>query len=323
MTLNGAKTFLLLAILTALFGACGLMIGGAIGMLIALGIAGAMNIFSIWFSDKAVLKMYKARQVADGALHDMVADLAMRAGLPMPKVYIIDTPQPNAFATGRSPRHAAVAATTGIMRTLNEGELRGVMAHELAHIKNRDTLTMTIVATLAGALGMVAKFGRLMGRGGGRARSSRGGANPLAMVGIMAAVIIAPFIAMVIRMTVSRVREYSADRDGALICGKPLDLASALVKIHNAAHNTPNAAAEDNPETAHMFIINPLIGKGGKIDSLFSTHPNTENRIAALKDMHGVISSHSSNPSSRPSSYRGGGAKAGIEKPRSYKNPWT
>jgi heat shock protein HtpX len=321
MTLNSLKTFLLLAGMTALFGACGYLMAGEGGMLIALGIAGAMNIFSIWFSDKAVLKMYKAQEVQEGSLYHMVKDLAFRAGLPMPKVYIIDTPQPNAFATGRSPNHAAVAATTGIMRILNEQELRGVMAHELAHIQNRDTLTMTIAATLAGALGMLGRFGRMMGGAarGASMSNGRNGANPLSAIGLLIAVIAAPFIALIIRMMISRVREYSADRDGARIAGDAQGLASALAKIQHAARHIPNDIAQDNPETAHMFIINPLIGPGGKMDNLFSTHPNTANRIAALQKLRELPTSYANRASSR----KAGGVRAGIEKPKSYRNPWV
>ena len=272
--MNLFKTGMLIAGMTALFMAVGALIGGQQGMLIALAVAAAMNVFSYWNSDKMVLRMHGARQVdartAPG-LYRMVEELVRRADLPMPKVYIMDNDQPNAFATGRNPENAAVAATTGIMRMLSEDELAGVMAHELAHIKNRDTLIMTITATIAGAISMLANFAMFFGNN----RNS-----PIGLIGSIAIMILAPLAAMIVQMAISRVREYQADKLGAEICGNPRSLAGALAKISGAAHRIPNMAAERNPATAHMFIINPL--SGARMDNLFSTHPNTQNRIDAL-----------------------------------------
>ncbi|MEM7173329.1 MAG: zinc metalloprotease HtpX [Pseudomonadota bacterium] len=271
------RTAILLAGLTALFGAVGLMIGGEMGMLIALVVAIGMNFFAYWSSDKMVLRMYGARQVdrnSAPALYGMVEQLAENAELPMPKVYIMDNPQPNAFATGRNPENAAVAATTGLLKRLSDEEVAGVMAHELAHVKNRDTLTMTITATIAGAISMLAQFGLFFG--GNRN-------NPLGIVGVLAMAILAPLAAMMVQMAISRSREYEADRIGAEISGRPLWLASALEKIEQAAAGIDNTPAENNPATAHMFIINPLHAR--KVDSLFSTHPNTRNRIEKLRAM--------------------------------------
>lgn len=236
-----------------------------------------MNIFSYWNADKLVLRMHRAQQVDErGApeFHAIVAELAGRAGLPMPKLYLIDNPQPNAFATGRNPQNAAVAATTGLLQNLSREEIAGVMAHELAHVKNRDTLTMTIAATIAGAIAMLANFAFFFG--GNRN-------NPLGFVGVLLAAITAPLAAALIQMAISRTREYSADRDGAAIAGNPLWLASALGKLQRAAGRVPMISAERNPATAPLFIINPLTGE--RMDNLFSTHPSTENRIAALHDM--------------------------------------
>ena len=275
--MNIMRTAILLAGMTALFMAVGFMLGGEAGMLIALVVALGMNVFAYWNSDKMVLRMYGAREVDQRSapdLHGMVAQLAENAGLPMPRVYIIDNPQPNAFATGRNPENAAVAATTGLLQRLNSEEVAGVMAHELAHVKNRDTLIMTITATLAGAISMLANFGLFFG--GNRN-------NPLGIVGVLAVAILAPLAAMLVQMAISRAREYEADRIGAEICGRPLWLASALEKIHRAAHAIDNHPAERNPATAHLFIINPL--HAHKVDGLFSTHPNTENRIARLRQM--------------------------------------
>lgn len=276
------RTALLLAAMTALFLTIGFLLGGEGGLLIALIFAGGMNIFAYWNSDKMVLRMYGARPVTRidaPEFYDMVAHLATRAGLPMPKVYIMDNPQPNAFATGRNPENAAVAATTGIMKILSRDELEGVMAHELAHVKNHDTLIMTITATIAGAISMLANFAFFFG---GRDRN-----NPLGLVGTLLIMILAPVAAMLVQMAISRTREYGADKMGAHICGKPLALASALRKIEGAAHQVINERAEENPATAHMFIINPLNGKN--MDNLFSTHPNTANRIAALEAMAGGV----------------------------------
>jgi heat shock protein HtpX len=246
-------------------------------MLFALVLALAMNAFAYWNSGKMVLSMYGARQVdrrSAPAFYGIVEQLAANAGLPMPRVFVIDGDQPNAFATGRNPEHATVAATTGLLKRLSSEEAAGVMAHELAHVKNRDTLTMTITATLAGAISMLANFGLFFG--GNRN-------NPLGIVGVIVVAILAPMAAMVVQMAVSRSREYEADRIGAEICGHPLWLASALEKIQSSAQRIDNSAAERNPATAHLFIINPL--HAHKVDSLFSTHPNTANRVARLRQM--------------------------------------
>ena len=271
------RTALLLAGLTALFLALGYLIGGRTGMLIALLVAIGTNAFAYWNSDKMVLRMYNAREV-DGRsapeLVGLVQQLASRAQLPMPRVYIIDTPQPNAFATGRDPEHAAVAVTTGLLRTLSHQELAGVLAHELAHVAHRDTLIMTVTATLAGALGMLANFGFLFG--GNRENQSGFIANILAMF-------LAPMAAMLVQFAISRTREYAADRRGAEISGHPLWLASALQKLESAARRIDNQPAEQNPATAHLFIVNPL--HGGSFDSLFATHPSTENRVRALREL--------------------------------------
>lgn len=275
---NWFKTTILMAGIVVLFGSVGAALGGAGGMLIALAFAGAMNIYAYWFSDKAVLKMYNAQEVdAQSApkFYNMVKELAQNAGLPMPKVYIIDEQQPNAFATGRDPEHAAVAATTGIMRILSERELRGVMAHELAHVKHRDTLISTISATIAGAISSIAQFGMLFS-GGGRDR----GVHPAVALLIM---IVAPLAAMLIQMAISRAREFEADKGGAEISGDPEALAAALKKIHDYAHQIPMETAEQHPETAQMMIINPL--SAGGLKGLFSTHPQTEERIAKLMAM--------------------------------------
>ncbi|MFG1427538.1 zinc metalloprotease HtpX [Roseixanthobacter glucoisosaccharinicivorans] len=278
--MNYLKTAILLAGLTALFMAVGFALGGTSGMFIAFLVAAAMNVFSYWNSDKMVLRMYGAREVDDRTapeLVSMVRELAARAQLPMPKVYIMDNPQPNAFATGRNPQNAAVAATTGLLQMLTREEVAGVMAHELAHVKHHDTLTMTITATFAGAISMLANFGLFFG-GGNRENNS-----PFGMVGTILMAILAPIAAMVVQMAISRSREYVADRTGAEICGHPIALAAALAKISGAAHQIPNYEAEGHPATAHMFIINPLSGE--RMDNLFSTHPATENRIAALRQL--------------------------------------
>jgi len=260
----------------------GLMLGGPTGMLIALGLAVAMNLFAYWNSDKAVLAMYRAQPVdparATGVVrqyYDDIEDLSRRAGLPMPAVYIIDNDQPNAFATGRNPEHAAVAATTGLLRALDRSEIRGVMAHELAHVKNRDTLTMTITATLAGAISSLANFAMFFG---GSRDNEEGGSNIVAVI-LMS--ILAPIAAMLVQMAISRTREYEADRIGGEISGDPESLARALKKIEAYARGgVINHNAERNPASAHMFIINPLSGRA--MDNLFSTHPATENRVNAL-----------------------------------------
>ena len=280
--MNLVRTTMLLAAMTALFMGVGYMIGGTGGMMIALLFAIGTNAFAWWNSDKVALRMHNAEPVTRASapeLYDMVGRLARNAGLPMPKVYLVRSDQPNAFATGRNPQNAAVAATTGILQVLSREELEGVIAHELAHVKNRDTLTMTVAATVAGAISMLAQFGFFFG-GGGRDRD-----NPMGMVGVLLAVLFAPMAAMLIQMTISRTREYSADRDGAAISGNPLALASALRKISAYASRIEMPSAERNPTSAPLFIVNPLSGQ--RMDNLFSTHPNVENRIAALEQMAG------------------------------------
>jgi len=277
------RTALLLAALTAVFLGVGYLIGGQGGMVIALVVALGMNLFAYWNSDRIVLGMYGARQVdAESApgLYGIVEQLALRAQLPMPKVYIIESDQPNAFATGRNPEHAAVAATTGLLRTMSPDEIAGVLAHELGHVKNRDTLTMTITATIAGAIGMLANFALFFGGGDNRN-------NPLGVVGALLMMILAPLAAMLVQMAISRSREYEADRMGAEISGQPLWLAGALEKLDAAAQRIDNVTAERNPATAHLFIINPL--HGGSVDSLFSTHPSTANRVRRLREMAGAV----------------------------------
>lgn len=273
------RTYMLLAAMTALFMGVGFLVGGQIGMAIAFVIAVIMNGISYWNADKIVLKMHNARQVtpaSGGRIESVFAgdvlELAERAGMPAPKIYIIDTPQPNAFATGRNPANAAVAATTGLLATLNRQEVAGVMAHELAHVRNRDTLTMTITATFAGAITMLANVAMFMGN------RERGG-----MLGGMLVMLLAPMAAGLVQMAISRSREYEADRIGAEICGNPLWLASALAKIERGARATVNQKAERNPALAHLYIIHPLAGKGA--DNLFSTHPVTANRISALRKL--------------------------------------
>jgi heat shock protein HtpX len=277
--MNILRTAMLLAFMTALFMAVGYLIGGGGGMMIAFLIAAGMNFFSYWNADKMVLRMHHAVEVDERnapEYYGIVRDLSARAGLPMPKTYLIQSPQPNAFATGRNPENAAVAATTGLLERLSYEEVAGVMAHELAHVQNRDTLTMTITATLAGAISMLGNFAFFMG-------GNRDNNNPLGIIGVLAAMIVAPLAAALVQMAISRTREYSADRRGAQICGQPLWLASALGKIANSAKRIHNPDAERNPATAHMFIINPLSGE--RMDNLFSTHPATENRIRALQAM--------------------------------------
>lgn len=275
--MNTMRTAMLLAVMTALFMGVGFLLGGSGGMIIALVIAAGTNLFSYWNADKMVLSMNHAVEVDEKSApeyYGIVRDMSARAGLPMPRVYLIDNPQPNAFATGRNPENAAVATTTGLLQRLTYEEAAGVMAHELAHIQHRDTLTMTIVATMAGAISMLGNFAFFLG-------GSRDNNNPLGFVGVLVAMIVAPFAAMIVQMAVSRTREYAADRRGAEITGQPLWLASALAKIARSAEQIRNPDAERNPATAHLFIINPLHGE--RMDSLFSTHPATENRIAALQ----------------------------------------
>lgn len=267
------KTGILLAALTALFGGVGYMMGGQTGMIIALVFAAVMNVGSYWFSDSIVLRMHRAEPVVGGNVYDMVQDLARAADLPMPAFYVIDNSQPNAFATGRSPQHSAVAVTTGLINTLSAREVRGVIAHELAHIKNRDTLIMTITATIAGAISMLANFALFFG---GRDR-------PGGLIGALLLMILAPLAASLVQMAISRTREYAADKAGAEICRDPDALADALQNLESGARKIDNETAEQNPATAHMFIINPLSGQ--RMDNLFSTHPATQNRIERLRAM--------------------------------------
>ena len=279
--MNTLRTGMLLAALTAIFMGVGFLIGGSGGAVIAFIVAAGMNLFSYWNADRLVLSMNRAREVDERSapeFYGLIRELAGRAGLPMPRVYVADNPQPNAFATGRDPNHAAVCATTGLLQTLSREEIAGVMAHELGHVRNRDTLTMTITATLAGAVSMLANFAFFFGGLGGNRNN-----NPLGIVGVLVAALVAPFAALLVQMAISRTREYSADRAGAKISGRPEALASALAKISNAARAIPNLPAEQNPAAAHLFIVNPL--SGARMDNLFSTHPATENRIAALMEM--------------------------------------
>ncbi|MFC4594059.1 zinc metalloprotease HtpX [Sphingobium tyrosinilyticum] len=275
--MSGMRTVMLLSALTALFMALGYTLGGSGGAVIALLVAAGMNLFTFWNADKIVLSMHNAREVDSESApeyYGLVRDLAQRAGLPMPRVYLIDEPHPNAFATGRDPDHAAVAATTGLLSMLTREEVAGVMAHELGHVKNRDTLIMTMVATIAGAISMLANFG-LFFRGGDQENGHRN------IVATLLAVIVAPFAAMIVQMAISRTREYGADAAGAQISGNPRALASALAKISGGAEMIPNPVAQRNPAAAQLYIV-PVHGS-----ELFSTHPATEKRIAALEAMAG------------------------------------
>jgi heat shock protein HtpX len=274
--MNGFKTTMLLAAMTALFMGLGYTIGGSGGALIALVAAGGMNLFTFWNADKIVLRMHDAREVNEANCPEfvgLVRDLAMRAGLPMPRVYIIDSPHPNAFATGRNPENAAVAATTGLLGLLDRDEIAAVMAHELGHVRNRDTLIMTMTATIAGAISMLANFGLFFGHGQDNRQN---------MLATIAAVFLAPFAAMIVQMALSRHREYGADRAGAEISGKPHALASALAKLADGAARIPNPVVDRNPAAAALYIVP---GRSGGRDSLFSTHPDTGNRIAALQQI--------------------------------------
>jgi len=278
--MNTLRTGILMAGLTGLFLAVGALVGGSGGMLIAFAMALAMNLFAYWNSDKVLLSMYGARQVdAQSApdLYRLVERLAAQAGLPMPKVFITENPQPNAFATGRNPDHAAVCVTTGLLEHVSQEELAGVLAHELGHVKHRDTLTMTITAVMAGAISMLANMAFFMG---GDRRN-----NPLGIVGMLLVTMLAPIAAVLVQAAISRSREFEADRAGAEITGRPMWLASALGQIERAAERTPNYPADANPATAHMFIVNPL---HGGISGLFATHPPTEERIARLRAMAGA-----------------------------------
>jgi heat shock protein HtpX len=273
------RTAILLAAMTALFMGIGFLIGGQSGMVIALVIAAAMNLFAYWNSDKMVLSMYGAREVDERSAPELVAlvrQLASAAGIPMPRVYVMENPQPNAFATGRNPEHAAVAVTTGLLNTVDREELSGVLAHELGHIKNRDTLLMTITATIAGAISMLANFGFYFG-----GRSNNNG--NIGFIGSLLLLILGPLAAGLVQMAISRTREYEADREGAEISKRPLALASALQKIAGRAEQIPNMPAERNPASAHLFIVNPL--SGARMDNLFSTHPNVENRVERLREI--------------------------------------
>ena len=298
------RTAILLAGLTGLFMGVGYLIGGAGGAMIALVIAAGTNLFAYWNSDRAVLSMYGAHEVDARTapdLHRLVAELAARAELPMPRVFIMDNPQPNAFATGRNPQNAAVAVTTGLVRSLSREELAGVVAHELAHIKHHDTLLMTVTATIAGAISMLAQFGMFFG--GNRNNNGPG------IIGSLAMMILAPLGAMLVQMAISRTREYAADEMGARICGQPMWLASALSKIENFAHQVPNEDAERAPATAHMFIINPLSGQG--MDNLFATHPSTANRVAALQHLSTQFGGGYASPPQPASSAAPGGPWGG------------
>jgi len=301
--MNSLRTGLLLAALTGLFLAVGWLIGGGPGMVIAFLIAVTMNFMAYWNADRMVLAMYRAQPVDRATaprLYAIVEQLAQRANIPMPRVYVIDSEQPNAFATGRNPQHAAIAATQGILRMLSDEELAGVLAHELAHVRNRDTLTMTIAATIAGAIGMIANFAYFFGGGNSRQQ-------PLGPIGVLMVAILAPITATLVQLAVSRTREYDADREGAQICGQPLWLASALAKIDRGAQVIDNPSAEANPATAHLFIVNPLTGQ--RMDNLFSTHPSTENRLAALERLAAEIGSGGYGP--RPSAPAYPGRPAG------------
>ena len=275
-----ARTALLLAALTGLFLAVGYLLGGAGGMAVAFLLALATNAFAYWNSDKVVLRIHGAREVdarTAPELHGLVRELAARAGLPGPRVYLIESDQPNAFATGRNPENAAVAATTGLLERLDREEIAGVIAHELAHVRNRDTLIMTVTATIAGAVGMLANFALFFG--GNRN-------NPLGIVGVLLVAVLAPVAAMLVQVAISRSREFEADRGGAEICGRPLWLADALEKLAAATWRIDNHRAEANPATAHLFIINPL--HAHRVDGLFSTHPSTAERVRRLRAMAGA-----------------------------------
>ncbi len=316
--MNIMRTAMLLAFMTALFMGVGFLIGGKGGMMIALLIAAGMNFFSYWNSDRMVLSAYNAQEVDERSapeFYGIVRDLTRNAGLPMPKVYIFDNPQPNAFATGRNPQNAAVAASTGLLHTLTAEEVAGVMAHELAHVEHHDTLTMTITATLAGAISMLGNFAFIFS--GRRDENGNGGS----VIGALVAMIVAPFAAMLVQMAISRTREYAADRRGAEICGNPLWLASALAKIAGA--HQPNYEAERNPATAHMFIINPLSGQ--RMDNLFSTHPDTGNRIAELQaqaQRMGTQTTTRYRQSTPPPAHGAWGTATTDHESRSTDDPW-
>jgi heat shock protein HtpX len=317
MPSNFAKTGILLIALTGIFMAMGALVGGQDGMVVAFVIALGINAFSYWNSGSVALKMFRAQELSPNDapwLFDLTGKLAARARLPMPKLYLLDSPQPNAFATGRNPANSAVAVSTGLLDTLSHEELAGVVAHELAHISNRDTLTMTVAATIAGAISMFAnllQFGFLFGR-------NRSNNNPLGWIGALAAILLAPFAAMLVQMAISRSREYEADRIGAITCGNPLWLASALGRIHAVAAEVPNEDAEAVPAAAHMFIINPLTGRG--FDNWFTTHPATENRIAELQRLADEWPSIGAPP---PLDFGGGGPSSShLDNPSQGEGLW-
>ena len=319
------KTAMLLALLTAIFVAIGGLAGGQTGMVIAFIVALAMNAFSLWKSDKMVLSMHEAEEVNEQTApeyYGLVRDLAARAELPMPRVYVLHSAQPNAFATGRNPANSAVAASAGLLESLSREEVAGVMAHELAHIKNRDTLIMTVAATIGGAISMLAQYLQFHTMFGGN-RNNGGGA--MSMITSIAAMLLAPMAAMLVQMAISRSREYQADRLGAMICGNPLWLASALHKINDYAQRIENPTAEAAPATAHIFIINPLSGRG--MDNLFSTHPNTDNRISELEALAQEmrVTDYRSGPapsaSMRGSTSASGGPWSGSP-PSGSRGPW-
>ncbi|HEV7266202.1 MAG TPA: zinc metalloprotease HtpX [Falsiroseomonas sp.] len=313
------RTALLLAAMTALFVGIGFVIGGEQGMLIAFVVACGMNVFAWWNSDRVVLGMHNAQPIGPEEaprLYELTAALAGRAGLPMPALYVIHEDQPNAFATGRSPEKGAVAVNTGLLDMMSEREVAGVIAHELAHIRNRDTLIMTITATLAGAIGMLAQFGFLFGRGGD------GRSNPFGPIGTILLIILAPIAAMIVQMAVSRSREYEADRIGAEITGDPRALASALMRLEQYKQGRVNEAAEANPASAHVFIVNPLSGM--RMDGLFSTHPATENRVAALEALAARIGPPPGGSSTRIPAMppRVGTRRPGPWSTGGRRNPW-
>ncbi len=333
MPMNYAKTAVLLIALTAILVALGGVVGGQTGIVIAFIVALVMNLISLWNSDKVVLRMFGAKEVTQESApgyYNMVRDLAVRADLPMPRLYILQSPQPNAFATGRNPENAAVAASTGLLETLDKDEIAGVLAHELAHIKSYDTLTMAVAATIGGAISMFAQYMQFSmifrgGRGGDR--------GPLGWLGTIAAIIVAPLAAMLVQMAISRSREYQADRLGAQISGNPMALANALRKIENSARHIVNEKAESVPAAAHMFIINPLTGQG--FDNLFSTHPRTKNRIIELEAMaremgytgahkndHVATSTHEPTVSPRGPWSHGGRAEAFRPRQKRRRGPW-
>jgi heat shock protein HtpX len=310
--MNYFRTALLLAALTGFFLVVGYLLGGQSGLLIALVAALGMNLFAYWNSDSMVLRMANAQEVGPNEapeLYSIVQQLAHRAGLPMPKVYLINEDQPNAFATGRSPEHAAVAVNTGLLQHLSREEVTGVLAHELGHVRNRDTLTMTVAATLSGAIGMLASFGGMFG--GGRDENGRPLVSPIVAIGAM---FLAPLAASLVQMAISRSREYEADKAGAEISGNPLWLASALQRLHEGTQAIPNATAEANPATAHLYIDNPL--SAGGLRSLFSTHPPMEERIARLQAMAGQYTGPPQRQAARSSFRRGGSV------PQTSRGPW-